>query len=81
MRVREAVSLPMILLGGVTGRGVMDRAMSAGFQFVAMARALLAEPDLIARLEADASVTSACTHCNRCMPTIYSGTRCVEVVR
>jgi 2,4-dienoyl-CoA reductase-like NADH-dependent reductase (Old Yellow Enzyme family) len=59
----------------------MDRAMSAGFQFVAMARALLAEPDLIARLEADASVTSACTHCNRCMPTIYSGTRCVEVVR
>jgi 2,4-dienoyl-CoA reductase-like NADH-dependent reductase (Old Yellow Enzyme family) len=81
MRVREAVSLPMILLGGVTGRGVMDRAMSAGFQFVAMARALLAEPDLIARLEADPSVTSACTHCNRCMPTIYSGTRCVEVVR
>jgi 2,4-dienoyl-CoA reductase-like NADH-dependent reductase (Old Yellow Enzyme family) len=46
-----------------------------------MARALLAEPDLIARLEADPSVTSACTHCNRCMPTIYSGTRCVEVVR
>jgi 2,4-dienoyl-CoA reductase-like NADH-dependent reductase (Old Yellow Enzyme family) len=78
-RVRAAVGLPMILLGGVTGRAVMDDALAAGFQFVAMARALLAEPDLVNRIRADAGARSACTHCNRCMPTIYSGTRCVEV--
>jgi 2,4-dienoyl-CoA reductase-like NADH-dependent reductase (Old Yellow Enzyme family) len=71
----------MILLGGVTGRAVMDEALAAGFQFVAMARALLAEPDLVCRLQADANTRSACTHCNRCMPTIYSGTRCVEIVQ
>jgi 2,4-dienoyl-CoA reductase-like NADH-dependent reductase (Old Yellow Enzyme family) len=54
-------------------------AMAEGFDFVAMARALLAEPDLINRLAADDrhAVHSACTHCNRCMPTIYSRTRCV----
>jgi 2,4-dienoyl-CoA reductase-like NADH-dependent reductase (Old Yellow Enzyme family) len=78
-RVRAAVGLPMILLGGVTSRAVMDDAMRAGFQFVAMARALLREPDLVNRLHADASAASLCSHCNRCMPTIYSGTRCVEI--
>jgi NADH:flavin oxidoreductases, Old Yellow Enzyme family len=78
-RVRAAVGLPMILLGGVTNRAVMDEALAAGFEFVAMARALLREPDLLDRLRADASATSKCSHCNRCMPTIYTGTRCVEL--
>jgi 2,4-dienoyl-CoA reductase-like NADH-dependent reductase (Old Yellow Enzyme family) len=78
-QVRAAVGLPMILLGGVTGRAVMDEAMRSGFAFVAMARALLREPDLVRRLRADPDTRSLCSHCNRCMPTIYSGTRCVEL--
>lgn len=69
----------MILLGGVTNGAVMAEAMRSGFQFVAMARALLREPDLVNRLQADAETRSLCSHCNRCMPTIYSGTRCVEI--
>ncbi|HZC73082.1 MAG TPA: NADH:flavin oxidoreductase [Jatrophihabitans sp.] len=79
MQVRAAVGLPMILLGGVTNRAVMDAAMRAGFEFVAMARALLREPDLINQLRADPHARSLCSHCNRCMPTIYTGTRCVEI--
>jgi len=78
-QVRAAVKLPMVLLGGVTDRAVMDEAMASGFQFVAMARALLREPDLINRLQADPTTRSLCIHCNRCMPTIYSGTRCPEI--
>ena len=69
----------MVLLGGVTDRAVMDEAMASGFQFVAMARALLREPDLINRLQAEPTTRSLCIHCNRCMPTIYSGTRCPEI--
>jgi 2,4-dienoyl-CoA reductase-like NADH-dependent reductase (Old Yellow Enzyme family) len=75
---RAELTMPLILLGGITNRETMDLAMAEGFEFVAMARALLAEPDLINRIKADgAQVHSACTHCNRCMPTIYSRTRCV----
>jgi 2,4-dienoyl-CoA reductase-like NADH-dependent reductase (Old Yellow Enzyme family) len=71
--------LPLILLGGITDREGMDLAMSEGFAFVAMGRALLREPDLIHRIERDSATRSLCIHCNRCMPTIYSGTRCVLV--
>ncbi|WP_241661501.1 NADH:flavin oxidoreductase [Thermomonospora catenispora] len=80
-RVRAAVSLPLIALGGITDRRTMDRAMADGFQFVAMARALLREPDLINRIKEDADTRSRCIHCNKCMPTIYRGTRCVLVER
>jgi hypothetical protein len=43
-----------------------------------MARALLREPDLVNRLRVEPHARSLCSHCNRCMPTIYSGTRCLE---
>jgi 2,4-dienoyl-CoA reductase-like NADH-dependent reductase (Old Yellow Enzyme family) len=78
-KVRAAIALPMILLGGVTDRAVMDEAMRSGFEFVAMGRALLREPDLVNKLQTDPDARSLCSHCNRCMPTIYSGTRCVEI--
>ena len=79
-RFRAELTLPLILLGGITNRETMDLAMAEGFEFVAMGRALLAEPDLINRIKEDGgahTVRSLCTHCNRCMPTIYSHTHCV----
>lgn len=75
-RFRDALTLPLILLGGVTDREGMDRAMAEGFAFVAMARALLREPDLVRRLTDAPDTRSLCVHCNRCMPTIYTGTHC-----
>lgn len=78
-RFRAELDLPLILLGGVTNRETMDKAMAEGFQFVAMGRALLREPDLVNRIAADPSTRSLCIHCNRCMPTIYTGTHCPEI--
>ena len=80
-KFRAELTMPLILLGGITNRDTMDRAMAAGFEFVAMGRALLAEPDLINRIKAEPDgadrVVSKCTHCNLCMPTIYRHTHCV----
>ena len=76
-RFRSALKLPLILLGGITRKETMDTAMADGFGFVALARALLREPDLLQRIAADPLARSLCTHCNKCMPTIYSGTHCV----
>ena len=40
--------MPLMLLGGINRLDTMERAMAAGFDFVAMGRALLREPDLVA---------------------------------
>ncbi|GAB2856201.1 NADH:flavin oxidoreductase [Actinocorallia aurea] len=74
---RAALDLPLILLGGVSEKATMDQAMAEGFEFVAMARALLREPGLLNRMQADSSARSLCIHCNKCMPSIFTGTHCV----
>ncbi|MCW2752597.1 MAG: NADH:flavin oxidoreductase/NADH oxidase [Marmoricola sp.] len=76
---REAVSMPLIMLGGINTLATMDRAMEKGFEFVAMGRALLREPDLVNRMQRGETSDGLCIHCNQCMPTIYSGTRCTVI--
>jgi len=79
LRFRATLSMPLMLLGGINRRDTMEQAMARGFEFVAMGRALLREPDLVRRLQEERQVEGRCIHCNRCMPTIYSGTRCPVV--
>ncbi|QIK65060.1 NADH:flavin oxidoreductase [Nocardioides sp. HDW12B] len=76
-RFRERLSLPLMLLGGISTRASLDRAMAEGFAYAVMGRALLREPDLVDRMRTEGLTRSTCIHCNRCMPTIYTGTRCV----
>lgn len=75
-QLRAAVRMPLILLGGITDRPSMELALTEGFDFVAMGRALLREPGLPLRIQSDPTARSRCVHCNLCMPTIYSHTRC-----
>ena len=77
---REALDMPLILLGGINKLETAQQGLDEGFAFVAMGRALLREPDLIAQWEAGTKTAGLCIHCNRCAPTIYSrgGTSCVE---
>jgi 2,4-dienoyl-CoA reductase-like NADH-dependent reductase (Old Yellow Enzyme family) len=76
-RFREGVSLPLILLGGINTVQSIHQAMADGFEFVAMGRALLREPDLINRMRDGTATEGTCIHCNKCMVSIYTGTRCV----
>jgi 2,4-dienoyl-CoA reductase-like NADH-dependent reductase (Old Yellow Enzyme family) len=76
---RAALSMPLVLLGGINRLDTVERALAEGFDFVAMARALLREPDLVNRMRDGTATDGLCIHCNKCMPTIYRGTRCVLV--
>jgi len=76
--VRAAVRMPLVLLGGIVSRANVDRAMAEGFDFVALGRALIADPDLVERMRVDASARSRCTHCNACVAEMDTGgVRCV----
>jgi 2,4-dienoyl-CoA reductase-like NADH-dependent reductase (Old Yellow Enzyme family) len=79
LRFRAALTMPLILLGGINERTTIDTAMDDGFEFVAMARALLKEPDLVSRMQRGDATAGSCIHCNQCVPSIYSGTHCVLV--
>lgn len=78
-QVRAAVDMPLMLLGGINRLDTIETALDDGFELVAMARALLRDPDLVESFRSGDRVESRCTHCNECMPTIYDGTRCVLV--
>ena len=76
--VRAAVRVPLILLGGLLSLDNLETAMREGFDFVAMGRALIADPDLIVRMQRGAATRSRCTSCNKCVPEMdRGGIRCV----
>lgn len=74
---RSQLTIPLVLLGGITNKKIMDEAMNSGFQFVAAGRALLRNPDMVNHLIADETTESLCNHCNKCMVAFYGGTHCV----
>jgi 2,4-dienoyl-CoA reductase-like NADH-dependent reductase (Old Yellow Enzyme family) len=76
-RFRKQLSLPLILLGGINTVDSIHQAMDEGFDFVAMGRALLRDPDLVNKMREGTATEGTCIHCNKCMVSIYSGTRCV----
>lgn len=78
-RFRAALRMPLVLLGGVNRLDTVHGALAERFDFVALGRALLREPDLIARWQRGESADASCIHCNKCIPTIYRGTHCVLV--
>jgi len=67
----------LILLGGITNRDHLGTGVREGFEFMAMGRALLREPDLVNSMIADPGVRSRCTHNNKCMVTVFGRTHCV----
>jgi 2,4-dienoyl-CoA reductase-like NADH-dependent reductase (Old Yellow Enzyme family) len=76
--VRRAVRMPLVLLGGIVSRANVERAMAEGFDFVAMGRALIADPDLVSRMSREPDARSRCTHCNVCVAEMDTGgVRCV----
>ena len=78
-RFRAALKMPLVLLGGVNRLDTVRGALGEGFDFVALGRTLLREPDLIARWQRGDTSDATCIHCNKCIPTIYRGTHCVLV--
>jgi 2,4-dienoyl-CoA reductase-like NADH-dependent reductase (Old Yellow Enzyme family) len=77
-RIRDAVDVPVVLVGGVESRASIDAALEAGFPFVAMGRALLSDPDFIERLAQGEDVVARCDRCNKCLAEMdRDGVRCV----
>jgi 2,4-dienoyl-CoA reductase-like NADH-dependent reductase (Old Yellow Enzyme family) len=66
--VRRRVTTPLILVGGLRRVQTMETILRNGeADFVALARPLIREPDLVARLRDGRTGQVACTSCNLCL--------------
>ncbi|MCC6522631.1 MAG: NADH:flavin oxidoreductase [Polyangiaceae bacterium] len=80
-RVRAAVRLPLALLGGVTSRADLERALALGFELVALGRALLHDPGLPGKYARGEAERSGCEPCNLCIAEMDrpGGVCCAQV--
>ena len=77
-KVREAINMPLVLIGGVCSLENMAKAMDEGFDFVQVGRATIRDPNIVRKMERGEVQSSDCDHCNRCVGEINSGpVRCV----
>jgi 2,4-dienoyl-CoA reductase-like NADH-dependent reductase (Old Yellow Enzyme family) len=78
-RMRAAVRLPLVLLGGLKSLAMIDRALDDGFELVGMGRALLHDPALPGKLARGELASSACVPCNECIAEMdRGGVRCTR---
>ncbi len=72
-RFREALSLPLIYVGGLVSREGVERALNAGFEALQMARVLVNDPAFVNHMmEAGVEYRSECDHRNYCIARMYS---------
>jgi 2,4-dienoyl-CoA reductase-like NADH-dependent reductase (Old Yellow Enzyme family) len=75
---KTATQLPVILVGGLRSRAVMDDVLASGdADLIALSRPLIREPDLPIRLQTGRATASACISGGRCWPEgMHQGIGC-----
>jgi len=73
LKVREAVKLPLVYVGGLVSKNGIEKVLGSGFEFVQIARALIHDPAFINKLKAGELSISGCNHANYCIAVMYSG--------
>lgn len=71
-QIQHAINIPVMLVGGMNSIQTIEKAMNKGFQWIAIARALIENPNFVNDLRNQVIEKSACTICNYCVAKIYS---------
>lgn len=74
--VKAKVEVPVIMVGGLRSRDLMEEIISTGdADLLALCRPLIREPDLIASWSVDKERRATCISCNGCFDLILTGAR------
>ncbi|MBP5538909.1 MAG: NADH:flavin oxidoreductase [Bacteroidales bacterium] len=71
-KFREALTMPLIYVGGLVSRQKMEEVLAAGFEGLQMARALVHDTDFINKLQRGELQCSGCKHSNYCIGRMYT---------
>jgi 2,4-dienoyl-CoA reductase-like NADH-dependent reductase (Old Yellow Enzyme family) len=72
-KVREAVGIPVIYVGGALSRQNLEEAREGGFEFIQLGRATIRDPAFPNKLRSGEIQGSDCDHCNRCVAAMDAG--------
>ena len=72
LRFRQELKIPLIYVGGLISGEKINEVLNLGFEFVAMARALIKDPGFIKKLKSDISLKNECDISNYCIARMYS---------
>lgn len=78
-RIRDAVNMPLVTIGGIDSSAAIAAAMNDGFEFVQLGRPLVRDPQWVNRLARGEVDRSDCVRCNVCIAEMDepAGLRCV----
>ena len=72
-KFREALSGPLVYVGGIVSREGIEKVLDAGFEMVQMARCLINDPAFVNKMkEGDITTRSGCDHRDYCIARMYS---------
>ncbi len=71
-KIQQKINIPVILVGGMNSMKTIKTAMERGFEWIAIARALIENPNFVNDLQNEVIEKSGCTICNYCVAKIYS---------
>ena len=71
-KFRQALSLPLIYVGGIMSRDNCEEALNSGFDCVQIAHALVKDTEFVNKMQADEHYHSTCKRSNYCVARMYS---------
>lgn len=72
-KIKSAVDIPVIYIGGADSFDGIDELLDAGFDFIQIGRATIQDPDFVKKLASEEIQKSDCDHCNRCVAAMDAG--------
>jgi 2,4-dienoyl-CoA reductase-like NADH-dependent reductase (Old Yellow Enzyme family) len=79
-KIKESLSVPVICVGGIRSREVMESILGTGkADMVSMSRPLIREPDFVEKLRKGLTDKAACISCNQCWHP--KGIRCAQLLK
>lgn len=73
LKIKKAVQIPVIYIGGADSLDGINKLIANGFQFIQIGRATIQDTEFVNKMKSGEMTESECDHCNRCVAAMDAG--------